>query len=446
MSVELREVIQRLRRFLAQGLWRFELRPRTVSAAALRVLQLAVMVGAGFKRDQLLLRASALTFIATLSLIPVLIVALSIVKAIGVSENLAELAVGQLTTVSPEAGAEILSLVENANLSSLGPLGAVVLFVTAVLALRHAESTFNDVWGVRRGRSWSRRFPDYLAVLIVAPLLTGVALALATTLESDPIVGALLEFELFAGLHELGLRYAPTLLLFLSFSFLYWFLPNTVVRVGSALLGGAIAALLFTLSQHLYLEFNVGAARYSAVFGGFAALPLLLAWLYLSFAIILLGAEISFAHQNLAQYRREAQGDPPGSAEREAMGIRIAVEVARAFRDHSDSWTADGLSDRLQLPVRSVRDLLQHLEVAGIVSECAGVGREGGFQLGQPADTVTVRDVLVAVRGERENLATGEDPASQAVQDLLEKLEESVAAVAAKRSLADLLSGTSADA
>ncbi|MEE8580453.1 MAG: YhjD/YihY/BrkB family envelope integrity protein [Myxococcota bacterium] len=433
-------LIERTRRFLAEELWRFELRPHSFTAAVLRSLQLAVMVVVGFFRDKLLLRASALTFMATLSVIPVLVVALSIVKAIGVSENLAELAVNQLAAVSPQARAEILTLVEQADLTGLGPLGALILFLTTVLALRHAETTLNDIWGVRRGRSWTRKFADYLAVLIVAPLFTGVALALAATLESDPIVQALLAFPLFQIPYEFGLRYAPMLLLFFSFSFLYWFLPNTNVRIRSALLGGAVAALLFTMSQRLYVDFNVGAAKYSAVFGGFAALPLLLAWLYISFAIILLGAEASFAHQNLAQYRREAQGELPGPAEREAMGIRIAVEIAQAFCDRTPTWNADRLSESLDLPVRTVRDLLQLLENAGIVSACAGSDREGTFQLGAPAADISVADVLVALRGRRESTLAGQQRTSDAVQALLDEVEGSVASIAGKRSLADLLS------
>jgi membrane protein len=434
------ELLERARRFLGEELWRSELRPRSITAAATRALQLCVMIGEGFFRDRLLLRASALAYMATLSVIPVLVVALSIVSALGVSVNLAELAVGQITAGSPEAKQQFLRLVEGANLAGLGALGAGFLFVTTVLALRHAEATLNDIWGVRRSRNWARRFADYLAVLIVAPLFTGVAMSLAPILQSGPIVQYLLGFPVFELLYQLGLRYTPTLFLFVGFSFLYWFLPNTRVRPGSALLGGVVAAVLFTLAQKLYVEFTVNSARNNALFGGFAALPLLLTWIYLSCAIILLGSEVSFAHQNLAHYRREVQDEAPGPAEREAVGIRIAVEVARAFRDRAPPRSADWLSEKLNVPVRTVRDLLQLLEVAGIVSACAGEHPEGTFQLGSPAEEIAIAEVLAGLRGQRQGPSPADaDPASQAVRAVLGDLEASVAAVAQCRSLADVL-------
>ncbi|MCZ6783571.1 MAG: YihY family inner membrane protein [Proteobacteria bacterium] len=435
------EYADRARRFLTGELWSFELQPRSVTAAATRVLQFGVMVAQGFSRDQLLLRASALTYIGALSLIPLLAVALSIANAVGVGANLAEVAAEQLTVVTPEAKQQILELIEQArqNLPGLGALGGAILFVTTVLALRHAESTLNDVWGVTRGRTWMRRFADYLAVLVIAPVFTGVALSIGPILQSGPVVGRLLEFPLFETFYSLGLRQLPTVLLVLGFTFVYWFLPNTKVRISSALLGGLIAAVLITLSQILYVKFSIGTARANAMFGTFAQLPLLLTWIYIAFAIFLLGAEVAFAHQNLAQYRREVQGEALEPAEREAVGLRIAVEVARVFRDREPPRTAEQFAEHLNVPVRMVRDLLQHLEEASVVAECGGEDREGAYLLAGPAEGLHVSDVLLAFRGVRHPNPPGTDAASGAVGEVLGAIDGAVAGIAERRSLADVL-------
>jgi membrane protein len=433
------DYVDKIRRFLTHDLWRTDLSTSRLTASAVRFLQFWVMVGQGFLRDRLLLQASALTYMAILSVIPALTVALSVVKAVGVSENLAEFAVGQLAAGSPEAKEQILRILSEANIGGLGTLSAAILLVTTVLALRSGEQAFNEIWGVRKGRTLMRRFADYLAIMIVVPLFTAVALSLSTTLQAEPLVAQLLQYPVFAQLYQLGLGQLPTLLMSAAFCFSYWFLPNTQVKVSSAVVGGVFAALLFLLAQRLYVDFSIGAARANALFGGMAALPLLLVWIYTSMAIVLLGVEVSFAFQNLAHYRRSVRGAAPGPAEQEAVGMRVAVEIARAFRDRQVA-TEDWLSDSLDVPMRSLRDLLQQLEAADIVAARAGDERIIPYQLGRPAEDITIGDVLVALRGPRRPEDGHEQaPTAQAVGSVLADIERCVAPVADGRTLADVL-------
>ena len=336
-------------------------------------MQLSVIIGEGFVRDQLLLRANALTYLSLLALVPLLAIAVSVSSALGVSaENMARQILEQVAAGSPQAVERILPLIENLNIAALGASGAAVFFFTTVLAIGNVEKAFNQIWGVKRQRSWERRIPDYLAVLIVSPVLLGVALSLAGTLQSQALVQRLLEVPLFATLYDAGLQHAPALLSLFGFAFLYWFLPNTRVRVLSALLGGIVAAILFSQAQYAYVQFNVGVMRYNTIFGSIAFLPLLMVWIYFCWAIILLGAEVAYAHQTLALYRREVRGAPAGAAARESIGLAIAVELARAFRDGRPPWSVDALSDRLDIPLRTVRNVTGELEQAGILVPCAG--------------------------------------------------------------------------
>jgi membrane protein len=431
--------LDRVRRFFSSELWTREVSPRIVVSWAQACLQFVVLVAQGFANDQLLLRASALTYFTMLSLIPLIAIAFSMVGAFGVSQDLAEFVVERVAAGSPQAGERILQILEQVDFAGLGALGATLLFVTTVLAISNVERALNAIWGVKHQRSWMRRFPDYLAVLIVAPLVLGVALSLGTTLQSPVLVQRLEGVPGIAFLYTTGIRQAPFVFLCLGFSFLYWFLPNTKVRIGCALFGGVVAALLFTLAQHVYVDFQVGMARSKAVFGAFAALPLLLVWIYLSCAILLLGAEVAFALQHLPFYRRLRRGAEPGPAAREAIGLAIAVRAARAFRRGSQTLAAETLADDIGVSVRSVRDILMRLEQAGIVAARGDPEREG-YQLGRAAERVSAADVLAALRGERDP-ALGERPEGAALAKLLTELDRREAELLGPLSLAELAQG-----
>ncbi len=392
---------QRVARFLDRDLWRAEAARAGWLAWPRRALQLAVLVAQQFVRDQLLLRASALTYYTVLSLIPLLAIALSLVQALGVREDLARIIVDRVAAGSPQAAEQIVGILDRIDFSGLGTVGAAVLILTTILGISSIERALNGIWGIRRSRSWERRVPDYLAVLVVAPLLLGVALSLGTTLQSQSLVRHLLGVPGFETVYRLGLREAPVLLLWGGFGFLFWFLPNTRVKISSALLGGIVAAVLFTLAQRAYLGFNVGVARYNALFGSLAALPLLLVWIYLSWVIVLFGAEVAFAHQHLGYFRRARRHAAPGAAAREAIGLALAVRIARAFREGEGGIGADALADQMNAAALTVRDLLGDLERAGIVAPRGG-GEAESFQLGRAAESVHAAEVLRALRGERE--------------------------------------------
>ncbi len=428
---------QRVHRIVERDLWSPEATARTGIAWVRRVLPLVVLVAQGIVRDLLLLRASALTYYTVLALIPLLAIALSLVEALGVSENLAGIIVDKLAAGSPEAGQRILDIVQKVDFGTLGTLGAAMLFATTLLGISSIERTLNTIWGVQQTRPWERRLPDYLAVLIIAPLLLGVALSLGTTLQSQTLLQRLLEIPGFELLYTLGLRQAPLVFLWLGFAFIYWFLPNTKVRVPSALLGGLIAAVLFTLAQQVYVGFNVGVSRYNALFGGLAALPLLLVWIYISWVVVLLGAEVAFAHQNLTPMSRERRAEKPGPAARELIGLAIATHVARAFRDGEGAVGVESMAEALNVSVRSVRAIVADLEGAGLISARADA-RPEAFQLGRAAERIPVAEVLDTLRGARDaHSLLGE--LGRPVEELLAEMDRQTTEALAGRTLADLV-------
>jgi membrane protein len=432
-------LIARARRFLAHELWTYQPR-QGVLRSLIRFLQFSIMVVEGFVRDRLLLRASALAYFTVLSVIPLLAVAVSIMGAVGVgTDAFIGWVVRTFAAGSPESQQQIVALVSSVNFASLGTAGAALLFVTTLLSISNVETALNGIWGVTQARSWKRRFSDYLAVLVMGPLLGGVALSLSTSLRHPWLLERALELPGFAALYNLGLRQVPTLILCLAFSFLYAFIPNTKVRWISAAIGGVVAGVLTVGAQSAYVDLSVGVARANLFFGSFAALPLLFAWIYVLWAVVLFGAEIAFAHQNLQHYRREVRGTPASPAEREAIGLRIALEVARRFRDGLGPLESDALSDTLDVPARAVREVAGRLRDAGILA--LQVHEKDGteaFQLGRPADRITVYELLAALRGDRER-AGGDVAIAELVEDVLGELETDCEKVAGVRTLAELL-------
>jgi membrane protein len=439
------QLLDRARRFLLHELWQADFGPRGLWSWLLSGLQLSAVIGRGFVNDQLLLRASALTYITSLAIIPILVVVLSVINWLGLSRDLVIAGVNQFLAGSPEAVERIMDFVEGANVGALGSVSGAIFLVTTVLSLRHVEETFNEIWGALHSRSWIRRFTNYLSVLVAGPLLLGSLVSLSSDLSDGALVAQLNVEPLVDVATGLVLGFGPLLFLFGSFSLAYFLLPNTPVRVSSAMIGGIVAALLFTLAQYFYVSFSVGAARYDSLFGGFAIIPLLLVWIYLSWAVVLLGAEIAYAHQNLARYRREARDSKMEPAEREAVGLRVIVEIARAFRDRWPPQTAEELAERLESSLRIVTELMVRLGDAGIVTICRGAdGDAAAFQLGRPAESIQLGDVLAAVRGRRlEAPAMGGngDVVQSTVREVdstLRDLEASLDPVR-ERSLADLL-------
>ena len=164
---------QQLEHYLAEGLWRQELESRTWTTRGVRLLQFTLMVGEGFVRDHLLLRASALTYFTLLSVVPILAIVSSVATALGVTENVVGAGIDPIRDAFPQVAATVEDFLSNAQIGALGTLGAVALFLTTVLGISNIERAVNHIWGVQQQRSWARRLPDYLAVLVVAPLLLG---------------------------------------------------------------------------------------------------------------------------------------------------------------------------------------------------------------------------------------------------------------------------------
>lgn len=433
-------MITEIRAWVENELWQSAPERPKLLRGLQSIAQLIALTIRGFQNDELLLRASALTYVTALSIIPMLGVVIAVLGLLGIDETIVNFAIDQLTSVAPEAQDTIRGYAARLDFQSFGTVGGAIVFGSAILALRHLEATMNDIWGVAQSRGWARRFSDYLAVMIVAPASIGIAVSLATTLQSEPAVSRLLSDPFFAKVYGLGLSQVPLFVLFLGFTFLYWFFPNTSVQLRAAALGGVIAAVLFSAARTIYVEFQIGASTYQVVFGALSAIPLILAWLYVCWAILLLGAEVAFATQNLSFARREMRAGEISPAHREAIAVEIAVSIAREFVRGEDPPTATVLADTLDEPIRRVRRIIDDLERADLVRGIAvGERDDRAYVPSRPLRDLTLGDVLRAVRGETEYEAETSTP-SEEVAAVLARLTGAVREIADRTSL-EMLAG-----
>jgi membrane protein len=264
---------------------------RGFAAESLRVLGVSLWK---FSTDRAFLRASALTYTTLLSLVPLLALTFSVLKGLGVQQRLEPLLLEHLAVGNEEVVTRILEYVDRTKVGALGTVGLVALLFTAVSVLGNVELSFNDIWQIRRGRTFIRKVSDYTALLVVGPVLLLASLSLTTTLQSPTVLAKL---SILSGVVPAFLKLLPFLAVWLAFTALYLIMPNRRVPLGSALLAGAIAGAVWQVAEVLYVRFQFGIARYNAIYGAMAQLPLLLAWLYLSWCIVLLGAELAFVHQ-----------------------------------------------------------------------------------------------------------------------------------------------------
>nr|WP_245168276.1 YhjD/YihY/BrkB family envelope integrity protein [Desulfobaculum xiamenense] len=360
------------------------------------------MVGHGFVADQCLLRASALAYTTVLSLVPLLAVAFSISKGFGIqnSQFIREMLM-QATAGNPDVVEAIIGYINNTNVGTLGVAGVALLFMTVISLLGNIEASFNSIFGVKAQRNLWRKFSDYLAVTMVCPLLILVAISSTASLQNNEIVQRILGVSVLSALYLAALKLLPYVTTWLALLFIYVFIPNTRVRLTSALGGAILAGSLWQIVQAGYIRYQAVSTNYNAIYGSFAQVPLFLIWMFISWTIVLLGAEICFALQRSDTYYSEARMNEYSFDDRQKLGALILALLTRAFIDARPTPSNEAIASRLGAPVKLVNDVLFMLGKANIVVK---VDRPGGeaYALASPPTTVHVLDVMRALARYRE--------------------------------------------
>ncbi len=314
----------------------------------------------------------------------------------------------------------IHQFIQNTRSGTLGVTGSVLLIFAAISMLTRVEDTFNDIWGVARGRSWFMRIVLYWGVISLAPLFVVVALGLSTgphlqatkqLITTMPFVGNLV-FELL-----------PVLLLCLTFGAFYMLMPNTKVDWRAALVGGLIGGFLFHLNNVLSVFYVSRVVSYSKIYGSIGLVPVFMIGLYFAWLILLLGAQIAYAFQNRTIYLEEKQVENINQRGREFIALRLMTWIAERFLRGELPVGIPDMARQLCVPTRLIQQTMQTLAAARLVVETAGL--EPSYLPARPLEQITCHDILLAMRAmQGQELATRDEPTRSEVFGEFNRIEQ----------------------
>jgi len=387
--------------FIKGDIWRIRLKeqPRKKSYL-IKLLRIFLLSIRGFDEDKCLLRASALTFYSLISIVPVVAMLFGIAKGFGFEQRLERQLMEQFQG-QEEVIARVIefahSLLMNTKGGLIAGIGIIILFWAVIKVLGNIEASFNEVWGVEQARGMGRKFSDYLSVMLLGPILlilSSSATVFITT-QVKLIVAKIALLGIFSPVIFSVLKLLPYCIVWVLFSFLYIFMPNTKVSFKSGVLAGIIAGTIYQLVQFAYITFQVGAAKYNAIYGSFAALPLFLIWLQVSWFIVLFGAEFSFAHQNVDTYEFEPDSLKISDSFKRLLSLLISHLLVSNFANGEKPLTAMQISHQLEIPIRLVNRILHELVASGIVSDIqTEEDKEVAYQPARDINSLTVKFVL----------------------------------------------------
>ena len=347
-------LLARTIRFVTYDIWRItENEVSGLKELYINIIKTIILAVRGFQSENLQTKASALTYCTLLSIVPLLAVLLGIAKGFGfqgtVRQELFDYFPGHEAELS-KAFEFVESYLAQAQGGVIIGVGLILLFYTVINLISSIEDTFNDIWQIQKSRPWYRKISDYLALFLMQNSFIS-------------------QYFFFTPLVELILNITPYIITILAFTGLYISLPNTKVRFVNGLVAGILSGIAFQFFQFIYISGQIWVSKYNAIYGSFAALPLLLLWLQLSWLICLFGAEISYASQNVKKFSFERDSKNISRRYKDFLTLLIASLIVKRFVKGEKPYTADELSDAYRIPIRITTQLLYQLVELHIIIE-----------------------------------------------------------------------------
>ncbi len=430
--------------FLKHDLWEVDLgslnKYKSFIVKTLRLINVALRE---LTEGQLTLRAMSLVYTTLLSIVPVLAISFSVLKAFGVHNEVVEPFLIKFLAPLGDKGAEITSqiigFVENMNVGVLGSLGLGMLIYTVISVIQKIESSFNSIWRIKKARSFARRFSDYVSVIIVGPIMIFSAMGLTASFMSNTVVQTIVSIEPFGTVFYFFVEKLPYIIVCGAFTFLYIFIPNTKVKFKSALVAGLMAGILWETAGWAFASFVVTSTKYAAIYSGFAILLMFMIWLYVSWLILLVGAQISFYHQY--PYFLEANNAVLNISHRlkEKLTFLIMYFIGDHFHNNKKPWTLDALVAHLELPVDSVHDIIINLEKNSFLLETGD--DPTAYIPARELEAITLRELMHTARMTDDETRAIENHFTTVheVDSILDTLDTAVADTLGGKTLKDLV-------
>jgi len=370
-------MIQRIRQFFETDLWRAELRQmRGWRRAAMMACRVIAHLVVSFTRSLGGLRASGLTLVTLLALVPVLVLVLGIAKAFGADygamvQGILQRVAGGLPEGVRDAVEQIQTLVDSISFGALGTMGTLVLVWSAFALFSKVELAFNAVWRAKR-RSWLRRLTDFAAMVVLVPPLVIGAFVLQGILATAEFGVGLREYAWLAWLWDAGLGFVPWVMLWIAFAAVYKLMPSARVRWIPAMMAGIVAGSGLIVIHGLYLKFQLGVAHNNAIYATLAALPLLLVYLQLVWTVILVGAEVSYAVQHIHDLRGAEQLPVANGAIRKRLAWHLLHHCGEGFRQGRSGCEIGELAASMDVPREWLDEVADALVEKGLLLRVAG--------------------------------------------------------------------------
>lgn len=371
-----------------------------------RLLRVFFAVVRDLIRGDISLHAMSLVYTTILSIVPLLALSFSVLKAFNVQDRFTPMLYSFFEPMG-EKGLEIhnsvLSFVENMKVGVLGMLGFVLLFYTVVSLVQKIERAFNVIWYAPELRSAGQRFTNYLSVVLVGPVMVVGAIGVTASTLNSTLVQSIAAIEPFGTLIILLTKLMPFFMIIAAFTFFYVLMPNTQVNIPSALVGGVVAGGSWQATSLLFTSFVVGSTKYDAIYSGFAVGIILLIWLYVNWLILLLGSKIAFYHQHDNHITREPIVDLSPELT-EMLALDIMVKVAERYEsqpyEYNECEQGPMASKEIEMaysvPAVLTRKVIDRLIAEGLLI-IAG-DQSDKLAPGHSTDRISLTDIYTAIR------------------------------------------------
>lgn len=407
----------------------------------LRLARTILILGRDLAMGQLTLRAMSLVYTTLLSIVPLLALSFSVLKAFGVNNQIQPMLLKLLEPLGEqgvEVAKRIAEFIQNMNVGVLGAVGLALLLYTAISLVQKIEESLNYIWHIPQPRRLGERFSRYLSVLMVGPILVFSALGITASVMNIETVRQLLAVEALGQAVQMASRLVPYLLVIAAFTFVYYFIPNTRVRLVPALIGGAIGGIVWQTSGWLFAVFVATSGQYAAIYSSFAILILFMIWLYVSWLVLLFGASVAFYNQH-PEYLYLGSGEPRLSNRvREQLALSIMSWATGRFIAGQPAISLPEFTQMLRMPMHVLATVVTALQDSALLQQTAD--DPPLFTPARDPSLISVTQVLDAIRcaGEARFFSPDELPTPAPVEQVLDQLRCAVEAAAGAVSLRDL--------
>jgi len=436
----------RITHFFKDGIWELEDENLPLyKKLPLNVIKVIIIAIKSYGTDKTPIHASALTYFSMLSIVPVIAVGFAIAKGFGL-ENMLEEEIAKSLAGQREVSAYLLSFAKSLLSTTKGGALAVVsisvLLYTVLKLFHQIENTFNIIWKVERSRSFIRKFTDYLTIILIAPILvvlSGTVNVYITTILRDFSQNTDY-FEFISPIIFFSIKLIPYFLIWLLFTLLFLIMPNKGVKFTHAFIAGLIAGTAYQLIQFYYINFQIGFSRYNAIYGSFAALPLFLIWLQLSWNVVLLGAHIAAAFENIKSFGYKNAYPLLSQEKKRILSLLILKKIVNKFKNNEPASNATELSEESQLPLLYVSKIVDELSEIKIVSKVINYKKPVSFQPASDIASMSFADVIekLNAHGDAKLLSVTKDKDFESINKLISDFTKTIKENYSKTLIKDL--------